>query len=189
MNLKLGSCFRSLNCVFHQNCQSKSLSISSFLRVPHLSAASTSDSAWLLSKLFDHLGPASPDHHRGPRLQPAEASYSDLPFHWQLVQRLYIINYNKLIEKLLATFLHPNLKMWVAAYLMDHRVRVLYQGVPSMWKKQKMGDPKALSSVRPHSASSSPHLSHQLKSALPVLTTTMPPPRKLTLTPSPTTCQ
>ena len=54
-------------------------------------------------------------------------------------------------------------------------------------EEAKMGDPKGLSSVRPCSASSSPHLSHQLKSALLALITTMPPPWKSTLTPLPTT--
>ena len=53
-----------------------------------------------------------------------------------------VVDYDKLVHKISATSLHPNLKRWVAAYLRDRRVRVLYQGVASKWRKQKMGVPQ-----------------------------------------------
>ena len=53
-----------------------------------------------------------------------------------------VVDYDKLVDKISTTSLHPNLKRWVAAYLTDRRVRVLHQGVASSWRKQKMGVPQ-----------------------------------------------
>ena len=43
------------------------------------------------------------------------------------------------MSKIAATDLHPNLKRWLLAFLMDRRVRVVYQGEFSKWLKSKLG--------------------------------------------------
>ena len=44
-----------------------------------------------------------------------------------------------LLEKLGATDLHSNLKRWYASYFADRRMKVVYQGAVSKWKKSKLG--------------------------------------------------
>ena len=53
-----------------------------------------------------------------------------------------VVDIHRLLKKVDATFLHPNLKRWLLAYLRDRRVRVRYQGKSSNWRKVKMGVPQ-----------------------------------------------
>ena len=53
-----------------------------------------------------------------------------------------IVDIHKLLKKVDATNLHPNLKCWLLAYLRDRKIRVLYQGKSSKWRKVKMGVPQ-----------------------------------------------
>ena len=53
-----------------------------------------------------------------------------------------VVRRDRLLDKVASTDLHPNLKRWMAASLVDRRVRVIYQGVTSQWKKSKMGMPQ-----------------------------------------------
>ena len=53
-----------------------------------------------------------------------------------------VVNHHKLVEQIGQTDLHPNLKRWLVAYLRDRKVRCLYQGKSSKWKKLKMGVPQ-----------------------------------------------
>ena len=48
----------------------------------------------------------------------------------------------KLLQKINATDLNPNLKRWLSAYLRDRRARVSYQGVDSRWRKCRLGVPQ-----------------------------------------------
>ena len=47
-----------------------------------------------------------------------------------------------LLKKIAATDLHPNLKRWTAANLVDRRVKVVFHDVISRWRKSKMGVPQ-----------------------------------------------
>ena len=49
-----------------------------------------------------------------------------------------VIDHHKLLWKINSTDLNPNLKRWLVAYLRDRRVRCLYQGEASKWRKGKM---------------------------------------------------
>ena len=53
-----------------------------------------------------------------------------------------IVERDRLVEKVDATNLHPNLKRWLAAYLRDRKTRVVYQGATSGWRKSKTGVPQ-----------------------------------------------
>ena len=53
-----------------------------------------------------------------------------------------VVERDKLLSKINGTDLHPNLKRWLAAYLRDRRVRVIYQGSVSSWRKSKLGFPQ-----------------------------------------------
>ena len=53
-----------------------------------------------------------------------------------------VVTHHKLVEKIGRTDLHPNLKRWLVAYLRDRKVRCLYQGKASKWRKLKMGVPQ-----------------------------------------------
>ena len=53
-----------------------------------------------------------------------------------------VVDHHRLIKKISFTDLHPNLKRWIVAYLRDRKVRCLFQGKPSRWKKVKMGVPQ-----------------------------------------------
>ena len=53
-----------------------------------------------------------------------------------------VVEREKLLAKVNTTDLHPNLKRWLAAYLRDRNVRVLYQGAFSRWRKSKVGMPQ-----------------------------------------------
>ena len=53
-----------------------------------------------------------------------------------------VVDLHRLLKKIDDSFLHPNLKRWLVAYLRDRRVRVLYQGKLSKWRKVKMGVPQ-----------------------------------------------
>ena len=53
-----------------------------------------------------------------------------------------VIERDKLLAKVDATNLSPNLKRWLCAYLRDRKSRVRYQGVLSKWMKTKMGVPQ-----------------------------------------------
>ena len=53
-----------------------------------------------------------------------------------------VVRRDRLLAKVERTDLHPNLKRWLAANLVDRRVRVVYQGCTSKWKKSKMGVPQ-----------------------------------------------
>ena len=52
------------------------------------------------------------------------------------------VSHHKLLSKVNNTDLHNNLKHWLVAYLRDRKVRCIYQGVASRWKKVKMGVPQ-----------------------------------------------
>ena len=53
-----------------------------------------------------------------------------------------VIDHHALLWKIDSSDLHPNLKRWLVAYLRDRKVRCLYQGVASRWRKVKMGVPQ-----------------------------------------------
>ena len=53
-----------------------------------------------------------------------------------------VVRRDRLLAKVAETNLHPNLKRWLTAYLVDRRVKVTYQGACSKWKKSKMGFPQ-----------------------------------------------
>ena len=53
-----------------------------------------------------------------------------------------VVRRDLLLKKVAATDLHPNLKRWLASNLVDRRVRVLFQGAASKWKKSKLGLPQ-----------------------------------------------
>ena len=53
-----------------------------------------------------------------------------------------VVDIHRLLKKIDATYLHPNMKRWLCAYLRDRKVRVLYQGKSSKWRKVKMGVPQ-----------------------------------------------
>ena len=46
---------------------------------------------------------------------------------------------HKMLEKMAASRLHPNLKRWFVAYFADRRMKVVYQAAVSKWKKSKLG--------------------------------------------------
>ena len=53
-----------------------------------------------------------------------------------------IIERDKLLAKVDATNLSPNLKRWLLAYMRDRKSRVRYQGVFSKWRITKLGVPQ-----------------------------------------------
>ena len=53
-----------------------------------------------------------------------------------------VIDHHRLLKKIGYTDLHSNLKRWLVAYLRDRRVRVVYEGKLSKWRKVKMGVPQ-----------------------------------------------
>ena len=53
-----------------------------------------------------------------------------------------VVRRDLLLKKIGDTNLHPNLKRWFLAYLMDRRVRVLFQEEVSKWLKSKLGMPQ-----------------------------------------------
>ena len=61
---------------------------------------------------------------------------------YDLSKAFDVVNHHKLVEQIGQTDLHPNLKRWLVAYLRDRKVRCLYQGKSSKWRKLKMGVPQ-----------------------------------------------
>ena len=53
-----------------------------------------------------------------------------------------IVPHHELLQKIGHSTLHPNLKRWFVTYLRDRKIRVLYQGARSKWKKMKVGVPQ-----------------------------------------------
>ena len=53
-----------------------------------------------------------------------------------------VVDHHQLLKKIGFSDLHSNLKRWLVAYLRDRRVRVIYQGKESKWRKVKMGVPQ-----------------------------------------------
>ena len=53
-----------------------------------------------------------------------------------------VVDHHRLLKKIDASPLNSNLKRWLVAYLRDRRVRVLFQGKMSKWRKVKMGVPQ-----------------------------------------------
>ena len=53
-----------------------------------------------------------------------------------------VVDHHRLLWKINNTDLNPNLKRWLVAYLRDRRIRVLYQGSASRWRKVKYGVPQ-----------------------------------------------
>ena len=46
-----------------------------------------------------------------------------------------VVTHHKLVERISQSDLHPNLKRWLVAYLHDRKVRCIYQGKASKWRK------------------------------------------------------
>ena len=53
-----------------------------------------------------------------------------------------VIDHHVQLWKINSSDLNPNLKRWLVAYLRDPKVRCLYQGLASRWRKVKMGVPQ-----------------------------------------------
>ena len=53
-----------------------------------------------------------------------------------------VVEHHRLVEKVTNTDLHPNLKRWIAAYLRDRKIRCVYEGKASSWRKVKLGVPQ-----------------------------------------------
>ena len=53
-----------------------------------------------------------------------------------------VVDHHLLLKKISGSDLCGNLKRWLVAYLRDRKIRVLYQGKLSRWKKVKMGVPQ-----------------------------------------------
>ena len=49
---------------------------------------------------------------------------------------------DRLLQKIARTDLHPNLKRWLAVNFVDRRVKCIYQGASSKWRKNKFGVPQ-----------------------------------------------
>ena len=73
--------------------------------------------------------------------QPKPASRTGL-LSIDLSKAFDIVDRAKLMEKVNRTNLHGNLKRWLLCYLRDRRVRVLYQGSFSRWRKSRLGVPQ-----------------------------------------------
>ena len=59
-----------------------------------------------------------------------------------LAKAFDVVTHHKLVDKISRTDLNPNMKRWLVAYLRDRKVRCLYQGESSKWRKLKMGVPQ-----------------------------------------------
>lgn len=53
-----------------------------------------------------------------------------------------VVAHHQLLDKVAGSPLHRNLKRWLSAYLRDRKIRCLFQGAKSKWKKIKMGVPQ-----------------------------------------------
>ena len=53
-----------------------------------------------------------------------------------------VVDHHRLLKKIGFSDLNSNLKRWLVAYLRDRRVRVVYEGKLSRWRKVKMGVPQ-----------------------------------------------
>ena len=53
-----------------------------------------------------------------------------------------VVDHHRLLWKIHNSNLNPNLKRWLVSYLRDRKVRCLYQGKASRWRKVKMGVPQ-----------------------------------------------
>ena len=53
-----------------------------------------------------------------------------------------VVDHHRLLKKIGFSDLNSNLKRWLVAYLRDRRVRVVYEGKFSRWRKVKMGVPQ-----------------------------------------------
>ena len=60
-------------------------------------------------------------------------------FSADLAKAFDVVDRVKLLQKVNATDLHPNLKRFLTSYSRDRKFRVKYQGVISKWRKSKMG--------------------------------------------------
>ena len=65
------------------------------------------------------------------------------------ISKAFNVVRRELLKKIDETQLDPNIKRWFLAYLMDRRVRVIYQGAVSKWKKSKLGMPQGAVSSPP----------------------------------------
>ena len=53
-----------------------------------------------------------------------------------------VVTHHKLVQRIGQSTLHPNLKRWLVSWIRDRKVRCLYQGKASKWRKLKMGVPQ-----------------------------------------------
>ena len=73
--------------------------------------------------------------------QPKPASRTGL-LSVDLSRAFDIVDRVKLLQKIDATNLNPNLKRWMVAYLRDRRISVRFQGSTSRWRKVRLGVPQ-----------------------------------------------